>query len=284
MALYDRIGQGYDATRRADPAIVGRLIDYLGAEPAGTYLDVACGTGNYTAALAAAGIRICGLDRSARMLQAAREKRASLGWLIGDAVALPFRAGTFSGAVCTLALHHFRSLAPVFREVRRVLGRGRLVLFTGDAEQMRGYWLNEYFPVAMARSIEQMPAREQVVQALRDAGFGDVRTEPYVVAPDLQDRFLYSGKHRPEMYLDPRVRAGISTFSVLANPDEVEAGCQRLEADVQSGRIAEVMAAYRHDRGDYLFVVADRQGGRSHGSPRNRPGGGQSVETPILSV
>jgi len=42
MALYDRIGQGYDATRRADPAIVARLIHHLQPIPEGNYLDLAC--------------------------------------------------------------------------------------------------------------------------------------------------------------------------------------------------------------------------------------------------
>ena len=54
-ALYDQIGDGYDTTRRADPAIVRRLAAYLALAPGRRYLDVGCGTGNYTAALAALG-------------------------------------------------------------------------------------------------------------------------------------------------------------------------------------------------------------------------------------
>jgi ubiquinone/menaquinone biosynthesis C-methylase UbiE len=53
--LYDRIGTHYDVTRRADSYILGRLIHHLRVESAGTYLDVACGTGNYSIAVANAG-------------------------------------------------------------------------------------------------------------------------------------------------------------------------------------------------------------------------------------
>ena len=53
--LYDRIGGGYDVTRRADPIIAGRLAHHLALGSSGNYLDIACGTGNYTSTLAAVG-------------------------------------------------------------------------------------------------------------------------------------------------------------------------------------------------------------------------------------
>ena len=101
------------------------------------------------------------------------------------------------------------------------MGRGRLVIFTSDPDQMRGYWLNEYFPDAMRRSIEQMPALDEVEESLMRAGFCKVETEAYEVKQDLRDLFLYSGKHRPQLYLDEEFRRGISTFSTVASPEEV---------------------------------------------------------------
>jgi ubiquinone/menaquinone biosynthesis C-methylase UbiE len=55
MAIYEQIGKGYDLTRRADPYIVSRLRHHLGVGAHLSYLDVACGTGNYTSALALSG-------------------------------------------------------------------------------------------------------------------------------------------------------------------------------------------------------------------------------------
>jgi ubiquinone/menaquinone biosynthesis C-methylase UbiE len=256
--LYDRIGTHYDVTRRADPYLVERLIEHLNPEPARMHLDIACGTGNYTVAVAQSGIRVHGIDQSSRMIAAAREKSRAVTWHIGNVEALPFRDAAFSGVMCTLAIHHFKALRPAFQEVFRVLSQGRFVLFTSTAEQMHGYWLNAYFPAAMVRSIVQMPGLQAIVQALRQSGFASIHTEPYEVRTDLQDLFLYSGKHRPEMYLDPRVRAGISTFAALADAAEVEAGCQKLSQDIESGHIVEVMGRYRHAHGDYLFVVGEK--------------------------
>jgi hypothetical protein len=161
--------------------------------------------------------------------------------------------------MCTLAIHHFRALLPAFREVFRVLGRGRYVLFTSTAEQMRGYWLDAYFPAAIERSVAQMPSLQEILQALEQSGFVAIHTESYEVRHDLQDFFLYSGKYHPEIYLDPRVRAGISTFAALANAAEVEDGCRRLSQDIQSGRLAEVVATYQHTHGDYLFVISEKE-------------------------
>jgi ubiquinone/menaquinone biosynthesis C-methylase UbiE len=256
--LYDQIGTRYDATRRADPFLVTRLIEHLHLELPGTYLDMACGTGNYTVAVAQAGVRVHGIDQSSRMIAAARQKSRVATWHIGNVEAVPFRDGAFSGVMCTLAIHHFKALQPAFQEAFRVLAQGRFVLFTSTAEQMRGYWLNAYFPAAMARSIVQMPGLQAIGQALRQSGFASMHTEPYEVQTDLQDLFLYSGKHRPEMYLDPHVRAGISTFAVLAEASEVEEGCRKLSQDMASGRIAEVIASYQQAQGDYLFVVAEK--------------------------
>jgi SAM-dependent methyltransferase len=257
--LYDEIGAHYDTTRQADPYIVGRLIHHLRVESAGTYLDLACGTGNYSVAVANAGNHVHGIDQSRRMIAAARQKGRAVTWHLGNVEALPFRAEVFSGVMCTLAIHHFRALLPAFREVFRVLARGRYVLFTSTAEQMRGYWLGAYFPTAMERSVAQMPSLQEILQALEQSGFAAIHTESYEVRHDLQDFFLYSGKHRPEIYLDPRVRSGISTFAALADAAEVQDGCRRLSQDIQSGRLAEVMAGYQQAQGDYLFVISEKE-------------------------
>jgi ubiquinone/menaquinone biosynthesis C-methylase UbiE len=265
VTLYDRIGVGYDTTRRADPGVVGRLLDLLAVPGGGCCLDVACGTGNYTTALAQAGLQMIGVDVSRQMLASARARPGPVRWVNGDAAALPFADASFQAAVCTLALHHFCQPELVFREIARVLddsgeGGGRLVCFTADPEQMRRYWLTTYFPDAMDQAIRQMPPLKQTLQLLAVAGFIRVAREPWSVTPELQDLFLYAGKYRPELYFDPRVRAGISTFANLADPIEIERGCARLRADLASGRFADVLRTAEHPDGDYLFLVATMKG------------------------
>lgn len=256
MAVYEHIGKSYDRSRHADPYIVSRLNHYLRVAQDASYLDVACGTGNYTLALAQSGGTWHGIDLSRRMLDAARKKSDSIRWRLADATRLPYDDQTFSGVVCTLAIHHFNLLPSAFSEIHRVIAAGKFVLFTSTPEQMSRYWLVEYFPQAIAKSMAQMPSLEAVNDALHAAGFRSIQTENYSIREDLQDFFLYSGKHHPAMYLDAGVRSGISTFSLLASETEILEGCRKLEADIETGRITDVVKKFEHGEGDYKFVVA----------------------------
>ena len=221
-------------------------------------MDVACGTGNCTSAIALArNVQMYGIDSSRRMIEAAKRKSDLVLWEVGDVEFLPFTDRSFSGVFCTLGIHHFERLQSAVDETFRVLDHGNFVIFTATPAQMRRYWLNEYFPVAMTRSMEQMPELQTVIESMESAGFRVIYTEKFEVEEELQDLFLYGGKTRPEIYLNPAVRNGISTFADLAGPEEVRQGCRRLAADIESGHIKEVISAYQHEEGDYLFVVAE---------------------------
>lgn len=256
-ALYDSIGVGYDTTRRPDPRIAARLRYHLAPDPDGLYLDLACGTGNYTAALGSDGVALVGLDRAITMLRAAQVKAPQVPWCQGDALALPFADGAFQGVLCSLAIHHFPDRAAAFAEVRRVLARGRFVIFTSTPEQESGYWLNHYFPEMMVRSGRIMPSLATLRGELEAAGFRFLAYDPWDVPPDPVDLMLYAGKHRPALYLDAAFRRGTSGFAKFCEPHEIRGGLQRLETDIASGKIDDVIAGYAHDRGDYGFAVAE---------------------------
>ena len=255
---YDTIGVGYDTTRRPDPRLAERILALLEPVTDGRYLDVACGTGNYTHVLQARGLDIVGVDESTTMLTAARAKYPAIAWLQADVADLPFGDGSFDGAICTQAIHHFPNLAGALSEMARVLHAGRLVILTATRDQMRHYWLNAYFPRAMRRAIEQLPSDRQLQAAIDQAQLRVVGTEPWSVPSDPIDLFLYSGKHNPSLYLDARVRQGISTFANLAEAIEVDTGLACLQRDIATGTIAQVMARYASAEGDYLFLVAQR--------------------------
>jgi ubiquinone/menaquinone biosynthesis C-methylase UbiE len=297
-ALYDRIGSAYDATRRADSYIVGRLLAHLEPRAGQRHIDVACGTGNYSWALAEAGLAVTGVDASPRMITAAvakgtpagggprpvaqpttsadRAMRASTprrppAWVVGDVRHLPFKDTTFDGAMCTLALRYFDDLEVACHELGRILAGGRLVIFTATPPQIQRYWLRAYFPEMLARVAAQAYPLERIVAGLEAAGFANIRTEPYAVPRDVEDLFLYSGKHRPELYLNPAVRAGMWSFTTLASLEEEAAGCAALRRDLASGRVRTIIhEATREesrgfvsttDAGDYLFVIADHAKG-----------------------
>lgn len=237
-----------------------RLFHHLGLKPGAQCLDIGCGTGNYTAALQQMGLQMTGVDPSEKMLETARSRDSFTQWKTGIAENIPLENAAVSGAVASLTIHHWTDLGKGFAELNRVLRPGaRLVIFTSDPDQMRGYWLNHYFPRMLQDSMKQMPACEHVEKQLAQYGFSVAGTEKYFVRDDLQDLFLYSGKNRPAFYLDEQVRQGISSFSSLANADEVKTGLVRLQHDITTGKISEVIREHENNDGDYLFIIAERE-------------------------
>lgn len=256
---YDTIGIGYNRTRRADPYIADRLLYHLRPAPDEMYLDIGCGTGNYTIALHQKGIRFTGVEPSDTMRAVAESCSTTIQWRAGNAENIPLADETVAGVIAVLTIHHWTDPDRSFREIHRVVRPGgRFVLFTSTPHQMEGYWLRHYFPRMMQDSIRQMPSLPVVETALRNAGFAITDTEQYFVQPDLQDLFLYAGKHDPALYLRPDVRQGISSFSALAHREEVEQGLRQLDEDIQTGAIDSIAQRYRNDTGDYLFVVGEK--------------------------
>ncbi len=256
--IYNSIGKTYDTTRKADPSIVEKLTKFLNTERSKNYLDIGCGSGNYTGALSKLGLRIDGVDISPVMLKKAKIKYPDINWFEGDARKLLFQSGYYDGATCVLATHHIKDIMVAFKEVFRVLSRGRFVIFTATPEQCYQYWLREYFPKMIEDACRIMTGFEQLQEALSHAGFKNIQSEPYFVTNDLQDWFLHAGKYRPEMYLNPSVRAGISSFHVSSYGKEVECGLEKLKQDIDTGKIQEVIQQYENAFGDYLFVIAEK--------------------------
>ncbi|MBL6447780.1 class I SAM-dependent methyltransferase [Fulvivirga sp. 29W222] len=257
---YDSIGIGYNRTRRADTYLLKRIYENLSPDSSGLYLDIGCGTGNYTHGLHQAGLRMVGIDPSETMLKIASVANNDISWLWGEAENTGLENASVHGAVATLTIHHWPNLERGFSEINRVLRKsGRIVIFTSTPEQMEGYWLNHYFPVMMKSSIDQMPTLSKVTSALESAGISWVSCEKYSVKPDLQDLFLYCGKDNPDLYFDPAIRQGISSFSSLANAVEVEAGLRQLKDDVISGKVKEVIESFENDLGDYLFIMGQKK-------------------------
>ena len=258
-AKYDRIGVNYDQTRKADPFIASRLLFHLQPHLEGIYLDIGCGTGNYTHELQKDGFRFIGIDPSLEMLEKARMRNSEIDWRMGSAENTGLSDNQLDGIVASLTLHHWNNLENGFAELNRILKQnGTLVIFTATPTQMQGYWLNRYFPEMLKDAIRQLPPKKSIEEGLANSGFKIIGTEAYFIQPDLQDKFLYCGKQNPELYFDPRIRNGISSFADLARQKEVEQGLLKLQKDIDSGAIHEVIQSYQNDMGDYIFVTAQK--------------------------
>ncbi|HUS67482.1 MAG TPA: methyltransferase domain-containing protein [Kofleriaceae bacterium] len=95
----------------------------------GPWLDLSCGTGAFTRAIAAAapGDWVVGLDISRAMLEVAARRLHgydNVGLVRADAHDLPFASGSFAGVNNVKALHVYDDPEAVFNEIIRVLARG----------------------------------------------------------------------------------------------------------------------------------------------------------------
>ena len=125
-----------------------RLLAKVEAAGGTAVLDLACGTGLVTFAVARRVGRegiVVGLDLSPAMLRVARKNksRSSNGCTIEFVRAvgesLPFREGLFDYVTVGLALRNFANKTAVFRESLRVLGRSGWFLSVDFVKPMSSY-------------------------------------------------------------------------------------------------------------------------------------------------
>lgn len=256
--IYNEIGDNYDTTRKTDPHIAHKLAELIEIDPNKKYLDIACGTGNYTIALNKLGGQWFGFDQSEKMLNEAKLKASSITWSCFDVAELDYADEEFEGAICSLAIHHFPNLDLAFAEIARVLKpNSKLVIFTSTPEQMQHYWLTHYFPEMMKKSCAQMPSLASIKSSLTKHNLIVTKTEPFFINAQLKDFFLYSGKYQPEIYLSQNVRNGISSFKNFCNELELSHGLTKLKTDINSGAINSLIQQ-SNDKSDYLFLVIQK--------------------------
>ncbi|HVR02345.1 MAG TPA: methyltransferase domain-containing protein [Polyangia bacterium] len=109
------------------------LVELCDPRPGERVLDLGCGTGELTAALAARGAIVTGLDASSEMIATARARHRRLAFTVADAQALAFDAA-FDAVFSNAALHWMPRQAEVVAGVARALVRpGRFVGELGGA-------------------------------------------------------------------------------------------------------------------------------------------------------
>ena len=131
---FARQAQTFDAwAQRTDDQVAVRFRAALGDAQRGHLLDVACGPGVVTAAIAPGARSVMAFDATAAMLDKARTRCAKAGlanvaFERGDAEHLPFADGRFDGAVTRLAIHHFADPPCALAEMFRVLRPGGIAV------------------------------------------------------------------------------------------------------------------------------------------------------------
>lgn len=208
-AMFDDIVERYDAVNTLLSLGLDRrwrrvAVGAAAVGPGRRILDLGCGTGDLSLAVARVGGAPVGVDVSARMLEAAarradgRQGTAQAVRLVqGSAFRLPFADGAFDGCVSGFVLRNLHDLPGAFAELARVIrpgGRASLVDITEPPSPLLRRLFDAYFAVAaptlgglvgrrdayryLAASLAQLPPRTEVCSLLREAGFARVGARP----------------------------------------------------------------------------------------------------------
>jgi len=195
--MFDRIAPVYDLMNRVMTAGLDgrwrRLTARSVVRPGDRVLDGCCGTGDLALADERAGGRVVGLDFSERMLERARRKSASIEWVRGDLLELPFEDASFEAATVGFGVRNVADLERSLRELRRVLrpgGRLGILEITEPRGLLRPFyrlWFYGIVPLLVGRvlrggsaytylpaSVRRFPGPEDLAALLGEAGFADV--------------------------------------------------------------------------------------------------------------
>jgi ubiquinone/menaquinone biosynthesis C-methylase UbiE len=170
-----------DAQAEVDALAAAKL---AGVEPGADVLDVPCGFGRHTLALARAGFRVVGVDRAQPLLDEARRRAGGARWpklTRADYRELPFAEGSFDAA-----LNLFTSLGylgddedvRVLAAIRRVLRPGaKLVIETMHRDRLIEVWsendwrlMGEGRLLLEQRTFDPLTGVAQSTQTLIDGG------------------------------------------------------------------------------------------------------------------
>ena len=163
---------------KADEKVELRFQDALGDAGRGSLLDVACGPGVITAALAKAAINVTGFDATPVMLQKAQIRceaanLTNVHFEEGDAQNMPFNDAVFDGVVTRLAIHHFADPAKVISEMYRVLkpgGRAVIIDVTASNDAEEAALQNAIETIRDPSHVRMLPEGE-LFSRVKDAGF-----------------------------------------------------------------------------------------------------------------
>jgi SAM-dependent methyltransferase len=217
-ALYDNIARTYSGRRQSDPRIAAAIENAI--HGCGPILNVGAGAGSYEPN----SRLVVAVEPSRTMI--AQRPAGSAPVVQARAEALPFRDASFDAVVGILTVHHWEGQQQGFAECARV-ARSRVVFLTIDIDVLARFWLFDYLPDLLRIDRPIFPSRERF-----EAALGPIELTAVPIPADCRDGFLGAYWKRPRAYLDPAVRAGISTFSKIG---DVTHPLARLENDIDSG-------------------------------------------------
>ncbi|MGJ4885170.1 MULTISPECIES: class I SAM-dependent methyltransferase [unclassified Bradyrhizobium] len=179
------------------------LIERIAAKPGDRILDIGCGCGGLSIALAgqaAPGGSVLGVDISAPMLERARAVAPAglpAEFVLADATVHPFAPASFDLLVSRFGVMFFADPVASFANIRRALKPGGRVVFACWREPKANPWMIAPLQ-AVYRHVPKLPemapedpgpfafaSEARVARILGEAGFSDVALEAHALSLDI---------------------------------------------------------------------------------------------------
>ena len=180
--------------------LAGPFLDFAGVRPGDRVLDVGCGTGVITLALAERGCTAVGADASEPYLEGARRDRPhpNITYELGDARRMQYPDASFDACVSTLAIDVIPEVDQVAAEMRRITRPGGVVaccvsdFWGGNSAQDLVYDTGSVLDEGIRALRDYMKARPLVwangqAALWRKTGLEDVVEVPIVLSFDYAD-------------------------------------------------------------------------------------------------
>jgi ubiquinone/menaquinone biosynthesis C-methylase UbiE len=176
---------GYDLGRSHGPEVLNlwmnTVASHLEGQKINTILDLGCGTGRFSNALAVRfDAEVIGIDPSVKMLEQARNKPhdARVRYQPGRGEAIPLPDGSVDLVFMSMIFHHFDDATLAARECWRVLrGHATAFLRAGTRERISSYPYVDFFPASRPVLEHCLPTCPDVLQVFEAAGFRTVAVE-----------------------------------------------------------------------------------------------------------
>ncbi len=209
--IFDRIAPVYDQLNQSLSLGLHRIwkqmtVEWSGAKPGDTCLDVCCGSGDLAQLLAervGSSGKVFGVDFSAAQLMIAQKRLQSrypalpITWIEGDALNLPFPDNQFDAATMGYGLRNVTDIPHSLKELYRVLKPGgtaaildfnhptnplvqsfqRWYLDTIVVPTAQRYGMTEEYAY-IAPSLERFPTGPEQVKLALQVGFSTVTHYP----------------------------------------------------------------------------------------------------------
>jgi SAM-dependent methyltransferase len=180
---------------RYGPGLASELIAFAGVERGMRALDVGCGPGALTSALAdrLGASSVAAADPSEPFVEACRERQPGVEVVLAGAEALPFADGAFDVVLSQLVVNFMHDAEAGVREMARVTRPGGLVAscvwdYAGEMTLLRAFWdaAREVDPERAAAADEGVMMRwcreGELGELWRAAGLREVRSASFTVS------------------------------------------------------------------------------------------------------